>query len=221
MSCCSSPAPLPTYVGSDWVLEVLTGNPSSGDIRPGGSLLYLCSGGAEFTRQMPHFDEWGLHPVGLVGPCENPIAVAPFLVANTDLFSGGGAGRQASLEAGGSGVEMPMSHGSPKATSSGACIARPKVVVDEGAQPVAPEAGAPGSSAGYQEAVPDHSSQLGTPEASCLGASSSAPRASPHVESLGRFRIDFDALRKRKESSSDSERPCRPLKHRKYFAVDE
>lgn len=32
------------------VLEVLTGDPSPGDIRHGGSLLYLCSSGAEFAR---------------------------------------------------------------------------------------------------------------------------------------------------------------------------
>ena len=47
------------------------------------------------------------------------------------------------------------------------------------------------------------------------------PHASPHVESLGRFRIDFDALHKRKEASGGSDRPCHPLKHRKYFAMDE
>ena len=96
------------------VLKVLTGDPSSGDIRHGGGLLYLCSGRAEFARQMPRFDEWGLRPADLVGPRENPVAVAPPPVAHVDLASGGGAGRQASLEAGGSGVEMPMSRGLPR-----------------------------------------------------------------------------------------------------------
>ena len=47
------------------------------------------------------------------------------------------------------------------------------------------------------------------------------PRASPQVESLGRFRIDFEALRKRKEASGGSDRPCHLLKRRKYFAMDE
>ena len=39
--------------------------------------------------------------------------------------------------------------------------------------------------------------------------------------SLGRFRIDFEALCKRKEASGGDDRPYRPLKHRKYFAMDE
>ena len=85
----------------------------------------------------------------------------------------------------------------------------------------APEARAHEASAGHQEAVHNRSSQLGAPEAGCLGASSSAPRAGPHVESLGRFRIDFDVLRKRKEASGGNDHPCRPLKHRKYFTMDE
>ena len=84
-----------------------------------------------------------------------------------------------------------------------------------------PEAGAPEASAGHQEVVPDRSSHLGAREVGGLTAPSSVPRAGPHIERLGRFRIDFDALRKRKESSSGGERPCRPLKHRKYLAMDE
>ena len=199
----------------------MTGDPSSGSVRHAGALLYLCSGRAEFTMKMPHFDEWGLHPDNLVGPHENPAAVSPFPTANIDLASGGGAGRQASLEAGGSGVVTPMSRGAPAASSSGACEARPEAIVDEGTQPATPEAEASEASAGHQEVTPVHSSQPGAPEAGRLGASSSTPRAGPHVESLGRFRIDFDTLCKRKESSSGSDRPCRPLKHRKYFAMDE
>ena len=123
------------------VLEVLTGDPSPGDIRHGGSLLYLCSGGAEFARQMPHFDKWGLRPAGLAGPRKNPVAVAPFPIANTDLALGGGAGRQASLVAGGSGVEMLMSRGALEAPFSRACDARPEVVVYVEARPTTPEAG--------------------------------------------------------------------------------
>ena len=112
------------------VLEVLTGDPSPGDIRHGGSLLYLCSGGAEFARQMPHFDEWGLRPANLVGPRENPVTVAPLPVANADLAPGAGAGRQASLEAGSSGVVVLTSHEAPEASSSGAYEARHEAVVD-------------------------------------------------------------------------------------------
>ena len=97
------------------VLDVLAGDPSPGDIRHRDNLLYLYSGGAEFARQMPHFDEWGLRPAGLVGPRQNPVIVAPFPVANTDLAPGVGAGRQASLEARGSGIVVLTSHGDPKA----------------------------------------------------------------------------------------------------------
>lgn len=148
---CSSPAPLPADVGPGGklgmheasgdelaperlkkVLEVLTGDPSPGDIRHGGGLLYLFSNRAEFARQMPLFDEWGLRPAGLTGPRENPITVAPFPAASTDLAPGVGAGRQASLETGGLGVVAMMPHGVPEASSFGACEARPEAVVDGG-----------------------------------------------------------------------------------------
>ena len=112
-------------------------------------------------------------------------------------------------------------HGVPEAPSFGAREARPEVVVDGGTQPAAPKAGAPKALAGHQEVVLDLSSQLSAPEVGCLSASSSVPRAGPQYECLGRFRVDFAALRKREESSSGSRRPCRPLKHRKYFAIDE
>ena len=186
----------------------MTADPSPGDIRHESGLLYLCSGRAEFPRQMPCSDEWGLRPADLVGPRENPVVVASPPVTRVDLASGDGAGRQASPEAGGSGVETPMSRGALEASSSGACETCPEVVVDEGTQPAAPEAKTPEASGGHQEAGPGHSSQPGAPEAGRLGASSSMPRAGPHVESLGWFRIDFDALRKRKESSSGSNRPA-------------
>ena len=156
---------------------------------------------------MPLFDEWGLHPAGLVGPRENLVAVAPFLATSIDLTQGAGAERQASLEAGGSGVTVLMPHGTPEASSSGACEACPKVLVDGGTQPAAPEAGAPKAWEGHQEVMPDRSSQLGTPEVGRLGASPSAPRAGLHVERLSRFRVDFAGLHKRKESSSGSGRP--------------
>ena len=70
------------------------------------------------------------------------------------------------------------------------------------------------------EAAPGGVSQADASDAIHLDASS-MPQADPCVKSLGRFRIDFDALRKRKEASGGSDRPCRPLKCRKYFAIDE
>ena len=81
------------------MLEVLTGNPSPDDLSQGGCLLYLCPNKVEFVGQMPSFDEWGLRPVSLVGPHENPVVVAPLLAASTDLAPRVDIGRQASLEA--------------------------------------------------------------------------------------------------------------------------
>ena len=42
----------------------------------------------------------------------------------------------------------------------------------------------------------------------------------PCAQLLGRFRVDFEALRKRREALGD-DYPCRLLKRRKYFATDE
>ena len=62
------------------VLKLLTGESEPTDLPGGGCLLYLCSNKAAFTGQMPLFDEWGLLPEGIEGPCENPIFVAPLLI---------------------------------------------------------------------------------------------------------------------------------------------
>ena len=100
--------------------------------------MYLYSNKVEFVGQMPSFEEWRLRPVGLAGPRENPVVVAPFLATSADLAPGAGAGRQASLAAGGSGAVVLMPHGAPKASSSGACEARPEVVVDGRTRPRLP-----------------------------------------------------------------------------------
>ena len=100
------------------VLEVLTGNPLPGDMLQEGCLLYIYSNRAEFAGQMPSFEEWGLRPVGLVGPCENPVIVARLLTASTELAPRVVAGRQASLEARGTGVEVPPPPGAPGVPSS-------------------------------------------------------------------------------------------------------
>ena len=97
----------------------------------------------------------------------------------------------------------------------------PGVVADEESRPEAPEARTSEARTDLQEAAPCDASQSGALDASLLGASSSMPRAGTHVESLGRFHIDFNALRKRKEASGGNDCPCRPLKHMKYFAMDE
>ena len=83
-----------------------------------------------------------------------------------------------------------------------------------------PEAGAP-----EPPAVPREATLGGAPQADSSSAdhldASSAPGADPCAERLGRFRVDFEALRKRKEALGGNDRPCRLLKRRKYFAKDE
>lgn len=118
-------------------------------------------------------------------------------------------------------VEVLMSRGAPEAPSSGADGTPCEVVADKGTRPAAPEDEAPEAPAGHQEVVSDRSPHAGAPEAGRPDASAPMPRAGPHVVILGRFRIDFEALRKRKEASCGDDRPHRPLKHRKYFAMDE
>ena len=58
------------------------------------------------------------------------------------------------------------------------------------------------------------------PDVGHLGASSS-PQTDPCAELLGRFRVDFEALRKRKEVLGGDDYARRLLKRRKYFAIDE
>ena len=49
---------------------------------------------------------------------------------------------------------------------------------------------------------------------------SSSPQADPCAQLLGRFCVDFEALRKKREALGD-DYPYRLLKHQKYFAIDE
>ena len=67
------------------MLEVLIGDPSPADMPQEGCLLYRCSNRVEFARQMPPFDEWGLRPVGLEGPRENPVFVVPLLATGAEF----------------------------------------------------------------------------------------------------------------------------------------
>ena len=88
------------------VLEVLTGDPSPADMPQEGCLLYCYSNRVEFTGQMPPFDDWGLRPVGLEGPRENPVSVVPLLAASTKLTPRVDAGGRAPPEAGGPSAEV-------------------------------------------------------------------------------------------------------------------
>ena len=110
-----------------------------------------------------------------------------------------------------------MPRGAPEATSLEALLG---VVAGEELRPTAPEVGAPEAPVVPHEAAPG-----GIPQAGPLGAdhldASSMLQNNPCAERLGRFRVDFEALRKRKEALGGEGRPCRLLKRRKYFAMDE
>ena len=59
------------------VLMVLSGVPLPDDMPRKSCLLYCCENKDEFAASMPSFDEWGLRPIGLVGPRGNPVDVVP------------------------------------------------------------------------------------------------------------------------------------------------
>ena len=168
---------------------------------------------------MPSFDEWGLRPIGLVGPRENPVVVVPFFAAGAELAPGEGAGGRAPTGAGDSSAEEHMPSGDPGASSSGACDPPPEASVTEETQHAAPEAKAPGASGGCGETVPGCLPQPGTPEDILPGSSSVPLHTCRHVQRFGRLCVDFEELRKRKGSPSGSN-IFGPLKRRKYIAVD-
>ena len=98
--------------------------------------------------------------------------------------------------------------------------ARPRVAAGAESRPMVPEAGAPEPLVAPREATPDGAPQADSSSADHLDASS-VLEADPCAECLGRFRVDFEALRKRKEALGGNGRPCRMLKRRKYLAMDE
>ena len=114
-------------------------------------------------------------------------------------------------------VEVVVPREASKATSP---EARPGAAVDAGFWPPVPEAGAPEPPAVPREATPN-----GAHKADSSGADNpkapSTPQADPRPRRLGWFRVYIEALRKRKEASGGSDLPCRLLKRRKYFAMDE
>ena len=85
---------------------------------------------------------------------------------------------------------------------------------------MAPEDGAPEAPVVPREAAPG-----GIPQGGSLGTvhldAPSMPQIDPCAKRLGRFRIDFEALRKRKDALGDDDRPCRMVKRREYFAMNE
>ena len=196
---------------------ILTGDPSPGNLRQGGGLLYLCSSRDDFVKQMPNFDEWGLHTVGLMGPRENPVAVVALSAARGGPSSSGRAGRRGPPGAEGAAVEIMTLRGTPEVAASEASPAAAEGVEP---RPAASVAEAPEAPATLHGAASSGVRQGNVPDAGHLGASSSL-QTDPCAELLGRFRMDFEVLRKRKEALGGDDYPCRLLKRRKYFAIDE
>ena len=74
------------------VLELLTGDPMPANLPEEGCLLYCCSNKVEFVKQMTLFDKWGPHRVGLEGPQESPVFVAPHPATRVRPAPGAGIG---------------------------------------------------------------------------------------------------------------------------------
>ena len=67
------------------VLMVLTGVPLPDELPGKNCLLYRCKNKDEYAEILPSFDEWGLRPIGQVGPRENPVDVVPLFAAGAEL----------------------------------------------------------------------------------------------------------------------------------------
>nr|XP_020181403.1 wiskott-Aldrich syndrome protein homolog 1-like [Aegilops tauschii subsp. strangulata] len=151
---------------------------------------------------------WRAVSFGLEGPRENPVIVVALLVTGAELAPRVDVGGQAPPEAGGTGAQVSTPPVAPEAPSPGARDSHPEAKVLE-------------ASAGHRGAEPDGSPPLGAPEVVSSGAAPVAPYAGRHAQRFGRLRVDIDALRKRKGSPSSRSGAFRPLKQRKYFAIDE
>ena len=97
--------------------------------------------------------------------------------------------------------------------------ARPAAVEGVEPRPAAPVAEALEAPATLPSAASGGVRQGDAPDDGRIGASSSS-QTDPCAELLGCFRVDFEALQKRKEALGD-DYPCRLLKRRKYFTIDE
>ena len=167
-------------------------------------------------NQMHVFDEWGPRPVGLQGPRENPVTVAALSIVRGGSSSSGSAGRHEPLEAEGAPAEATALGGAHE----GAALEARAAAAEGGERPLAvPAAEAPEAPAALLGEAISSAYQADAPDTSHLDASSSS-QVDPCAQLLGRFRVDFEALRKRREALGD-DYPCRLLKRRKYFAIDE
>ena len=139
------------------MLEVLTGDPSPADMPQEGCLLYCCSNRVEFTGQMPPFDDWGLRPVGLEGPRENPVSVASLPAASMELTPEVGAGGRAVSNAGDAAVAESALLDAPEAPSPRARDRHPGETAEGTMQLAAPKAEAPEALASCHEAEAEKS----------------------------------------------------------------
>ena len=167
-------------------------------------------------KQMPVFDEWGPRPAGLQGPRDNPVMVTALPVGQGDSSSGGGAGRREAPKAEGAPGGVTAQGDAHEGAALGACAAEAEGGKQLPSTPAIEAPEAPAASLG--EAI-GGAHQAGAPDTDCLDAPSSL-QVDPYAQLLGRFRVDFEALRKRREALGD-DYPCRLLKRRKYFATDE
>ena len=156
--------------------------------------MYLCQSGGDFLRQMPIFDEWGPRPSGLLGPRENPVVVTALPVGQGDSSSSGGAGRHEAPEAEGA----PGRVTAPGDAHEGAALgARAAEAEGDEQLPSVPATGAPEAPAASLGEAIGNAHQAGTPAADRLDAPSSS-KVDPCAQLLGRFRMNFEALRKRR-----------------------
>src|SRR3954470_14428521 len=196
------------------VLLVLTGDPNPGSIQQGGALLFLCQNRDDFVRQMPPFDEWGLRPTDFQGPRENPVVVTALPVGQGESSSSGGAGRHETAEA----ERAPDEVTAPGDALEGAAPETRAAEAEGGKQSLpAPGAEAPEAPAASSGEAIDSARQAGAPDADRFDAPSSS-QVDPCALLLGRFCVDFEALRRKREALGD-DFSCRLLKRRKYFAT--
>ena len=144
------------------------------------------------------------------------MVVTALPIGQGDSSSSGGAGRHAAPEAEGAPDEVTAPGDALEGTAPGIRAAE----AEGGKQPLpAPGAEASEAPAASSGEVIGSTRQAGAPDADRFDAPPSA-QVDPCALLLGRFRVDFEALRRKREALGD-DFPCRLLKRRKYFSTDE
>ena len=144
------------------------------------------------------------------------MVVVALAAARGNSSSSGGAGRHEPPEAEGALAEATTLGGAHEGVAPEARA----TAVEGGERPLAvPAAKAPEAPAALLGEATGSAHQADAPDASRLDASSLS-QGDPCAQLLGRFRVDFEALQKRREALGD-DYPCHLLKRRKYFATDE